>query len=715
MSLPTWWKGVRYGLHVHASLASVPAFAPRGAEAGWYHRHLGADQVDGLGHPSMPLVEVLAHHRDRWGFVGHYDDFGPLLTFEHFDADQLAGLAAAGGMGILVMSARHHDGFCWWDAPGTGRASTRRGPGRNVVDELSGACERRGIRFGTSYSLARGATDDAGVDMVRPQVLDLVERYRSELLWALDAGPAHDPDGLVGAARGVAARGGLELVVNDGWGATDADATTTFRHEPPAASLDVGWTLSRPFGWSCVVNRAERPELQLSAAQLVALLTETVAKGGLLLLDVGLDALGMLPRQHVDTIGAVGAWLAAHPTVVEGSRPFTSWGDADVRYTLPASGTGEMVHAVDVRGVGRFAALHTAAWRVRAVRAADGTALVWGQDGDGLHVTRLDRTPPSLAAVYEVDLEPVDQPVTLFEGTSPPVPLAPLLSGSRPGDVVRLGEGRYGGPATIPAEVSVLGAGPDRTTVVGSASAPLTLARGARVADLTVAHPPGSRPPRGVDDLEWFPEPAGEATIVSIEGDGASMTRVTVEGAVRVLGASGVVIDGCSATGITGRHVDCLSVRGSSLSGADRPVGIDVSGGSGHRLEGNDVTGRLGAILIHAAAGVAVLRNRLRGRWWGVRLDRSEAVSVTANLVDTTMRAVDVVGGMAIEVAANVAVDGDSGCIVEAGAAEVTVVDNRWERCRIGLLVWDAPGTYIGANRSEHLTGDAVVIGPDLT
>jgi alpha-L-fucosidase len=690
---------------VHASIASVPAFAPVGAEAGWYRRHLGAN---GAAHAAMPLVEVLAHHRDRWGFIDGYDDFVPLLTFQHLDAEHVAAVATAGRMGLVMMSARHHDGFCWWDAPGTEWTSTRHGPGRNVVDELSGACERGGLRFGTSYSPA--GTADAAT--VAAQVVDLVERYRSELLWALDGPPPPGRDDVVRSAREVAARGDVELVVSDGWGSTDADVATV-RREPPPGIVDTGWALSRPLGWSAILNRAERTEHRLSAAQLLALLTETVAKGGALLLEVGLDAEGALPRHHTDTIRAVGAWLAAHSGVVDGARPFTTWGDDDVRYTVPA--TGELVHAVDVRGAGRFAALHSDDQRVRSVRAADGATVAWVQDRDGLHVTRLDRTPTSLAAVYEVELEPRAAPVALFESSPPaPTPLAPLLRDRRAGDVVRLGDGAYAGPAVVPLGVSLCGAGAGRTVIVCAAASPLTLAGGAQVSDLTVLRSGPAPTAPAVDDV-CDPELDAAAAVVSVEGDGASMTRVTTDAAVRVLGVGDVVIDGCTATSIHSRDASRLTVRDSTLVGDGRCVGIDIDGGDGHRIEGNDIGGHLGAVRISGAAGVAVRRNRLRARWRGVQLVGSDAATVTANVVDATMRAVDVAGGAAIEVAGNVVGDGDSGCIVEAGATDVAVADNRWERCRIGVLVWDAPGTHIGANRAEQLAGDAVVIGPELS
>ena len=145
MNAPTRWSEQRFGLVVQNSVAAVPAWAPIGYDAHRYRQYLGEDGSDGL-------VEVLAHHRDRWGHVDRFDDFVDLLTFEHFDADEWAALAVDAGMTHVEVQARDHDGWCWWDAPGTDRTTVARGPRRDVVAELASACDDRDLRFTARYS-----------------------------------------------------------------------------------------------------------------------------------------------------------------------------------------------------------------------------------------------------------------------------------------------------------------------------------------------------------------------------------------------------------------------------------------------------------------------------------------------------------------------------------------------------------------------------------
>ena len=61
-----------------------------------------------------------------------------------------------------------------------------------------------------------------------------------------------------------------------------------------------------------------------------------------------------------------------------------------------------------------------------------------------------------------------------------------------------------------------------------------------------------------------------------------------------------------------------------------------------------------------------------------------------SNSFEHTMRAVDIDGGTLAEVTGNAASVGDSGCVLQRGASSCEISGNHWERCRIGLLSWDA-------------------------
>lgn len=78
------------------------------------------------------------------------------------------------------------------------------------------------------------------------------------------------------------------------------------------------------------------------------------------------------------------------------------------------------------------------------------------------------------------------------------------------------------------------------------------------------------------------------------------------------------------------------------------------------------------------------------------------------------MRAVDIDGGTLAQVTGNAVSDGDSGCLAQRGASDVEVSGNHWERCRVGLMAWDAGTVRHYDNAAVDLLqpDDAVLIGP---
>ena len=70
-----------------------------------------------------------------------------------FNADQWVAAAKSAGMKYIVLTTKHHDGFCLWDTKYTDYNIMNSPFKRDVVKELSDACKRQGIAFGTYYSV----------------------------------------------------------------------------------------------------------------------------------------------------------------------------------------------------------------------------------------------------------------------------------------------------------------------------------------------------------------------------------------------------------------------------------------------------------------------------------------------------------------------------------------------------------------------------------
>lgn len=702
------WERQRFGLQWHTSLASVPAWSPIGSYASWYRPHIEGELPDVLHHVS-PLVEAVEHHRRVWPDIDSFDQFFPYLDFDRFDAADLMALTREAGATYAVLTAKHHDGLCWWDAPATDRTVLHEGPARNVFAECVDAARSESLAVGASYSLLdwcdrRYPGADYVLDTVHPQVLDLVGRFGIDLLLADGHWGGGESlwrsDQLISAAK----RRRPDLVVNDRWWSTDHDVRT-FEFRMPDAIQSEPWELRRGIGLGIGLNLAESDRHLLEPYEIVSVLTECVAKGGSLTLIAGLDRHGALPADHAQRLRDAGRWIRSHAELLRQAVPWSTWGDSDVRYLAHAD-DADVIAVVDVSGRGRCAALLDVADRIERI-TVDGTPVGFECRTDDVRI----ESPPrpsgrprgGLPVVYRVTLHPLPEPpVQLFpDRPATPIELASVVAGSAAGDVVRLGEGTYLGPARIPDGVTVRGLGTDRTRIDGWESCAVVLGAGARLEHCSVS----SRTER----IVWVPK-----VVVAIAGASASLLGCSVDGHVEV-DADDVRIKSCRMAGVSSSEHERLVITRSTVRGMNWDIGIEINGGAGHVLDSNELEYLIAGIRLRSTADVEIRGNRMSTRWWGVHLIDAQQTTVVANHFEGTTRAVHVYGGAHTSVIGNAAHDGDSGCLVEAGAVATSIEGNHWSRCRLGLMTWEAQPVAQHANRFEPVgvaDAQAFVTGP---
>ncbi len=349
--IPSWFQNAKFGIFIHWGVYSVPAWRPLSSAlyasyAEWYYARVMGDTVHGGDR----------FHRENYGESFEYRDFAPLFKAELFDPDFWAGLFAEAGAKYVVLTSKHHDGFCLWPTKSPfkkGWNAGDTGPHRDLVGDLAKAVRAKGLRMGLYYSLPEWEStptsrtesgyfiDTAMVrkyripqdryvdDHVIPQLKELVMNYRPAVIFA-DGGEWDFDEHYWKTKEFLAwlyntAPNKDEVVVNDRWAkgmpGRHGDYYSSEYKDTDAVGRHHPWEESRGIGGSYGFNRAENLADYSSAEELIHELVEIVSNGGNLLLNVGPTADGRIPVIMQERLHEIGAWLRVNGEAVYGTRP----------------------------------------------------------------------------------------------------------------------------------------------------------------------------------------------------------------------------------------------------------------------------------------------------------------------------------------------------------------------------------------------------------
>ncbi len=298
-----WWHEARFGMFIHWGLYSVLG------------RHEWAMEDEGI-----PVAE--------------YERIAQRFKPKPNAARDWARLAKQTGQKYMVMTTKHHEGFCHFDTKLTDYCAPKQGPGRDLVKEYVEAARAEGMRVGFYYSLmdwhhpdgARCATDEDArrrfVDYIHGQIRELLTNYGKidvlwyDVAWPLDAKgwESEKMNEMVFALQ-------PEIIVNNRNQLPGDFATPEQQIRADQRAWESCMTLNDSWGFNRGDDNWKPPKTVVR--NLITCARDT----GNYLLNIGPRADGSIPEESVRIFTSVGKWLERNGAAIyqsEKCQPRTS-------------------------------------------------------------------------------------------------------------------------------------------------------------------------------------------------------------------------------------------------------------------------------------------------------------------------------------------------------------------------------------------------------
>ncbi len=329
-----WFNESKYGLFIHFGLYSLAA-----------------------RHEWVQTLEELSSEE----YNKYFKYFDPDL----FDAKDWAKYAKDLGFKYVIITTKHHDGFCLWDSKYTDYKITKTKYKNDILKEIIDAFRKEGIKIGLYYSLLDWHHKDFEIDGYHPmrnsdeylnqrianmdsyrmymknQITELLSNYgKIDYLWfdfsyenrkwkkfkgkgSKDWGSEELEKHIYSLQK--------EIIINDRLGLNRGVKTPEQFSRSKAMEDDSLWetvqTLNNSWGY-------DRDNKNFKSSEMVIKqLIDTVSKGGNFVMNIGPTPRGQWDKRSLKILTEVGEWLKINGKSIYGAKKSDFKAPVDCRYT----------------------------------------------------------------------------------------------------------------------------------------------------------------------------------------------------------------------------------------------------------------------------------------------------------------------------------------------------------------------------------------------
>ncbi|MEZ4899993.1 MAG: alpha-L-fucosidase [Saprospiraceae bacterium] len=316
----TTWASRKYSLFIHWGLYSIPGGIWKGKqiEKGY------SEQIQ--AHANIPSDE--------------YAQLATQFNPTGWDPERIVQLAKDAGMQSIVLTAKHHDGFCMFASDQTDFDVVDATPyGQDVVKGLAEACARGGLKFGLYYSLIDWHHPDgspispsnsdpisAGLHAYNlAQVRELLSNYGPiDQLWFDMGAPTPEQSN---EYRDLVKSLQPECQISSRVWNQDGDFYVMGDNQYPEVSIDAPWQVPASMFDDTWGYRSwqKRGDPGSKAADKLHSLVRVAGSGGVFLLNIGPDGNGSVVPYEVQVLKKIGNWIRQNGLSIFDAQP-TSFG-----------------------------------------------------------------------------------------------------------------------------------------------------------------------------------------------------------------------------------------------------------------------------------------------------------------------------------------------------------------------------------------------------